>query len=128
MRSFSSLSACTVIFRTPVEPATRTRGRSQLLGNSAPFSGSVTHGPAAPEGAPNIPATSAETPTSKYGSLRKSLHRPTHGGGRSMPLPPKPPMPMLPPRPPVPIDPAEPSTSVADDLTPAHPAAPPTAA
>ena len=33
---------------------TRTRGRSQLLGNSAPSSGSVTHGPAAVDGSAEL--------------------------------------------------------------------------
>src|SRR5689334_17807183 len=80
-RSFASMSAWKVIFRAPVDPGTRTRGRSQLFGNSAPSSGSVTHGPPPPDGALNMPATSWATPTSKIGSDGKSVHRPLHFSG-----------------------------------------------
>ena len=71
----------TVILRTPVEPGTRTRGRSQLFGNSAPFFGLGDARARAADGAPNMPATSGETPTSKIGSVGKSVHRPTQGSG-----------------------------------------------
>src|SRR6188768_2884347 len=84
-RSLAWLGAWTVILRTSVEPGTRTRGRSQLLGNSAPSSGSVTHGPDTVDGSANRPATSEETPRSKIGSLGKSVHSPTHASGCIVP-------------------------------------------
>jgi hypothetical protein len=120
------MAAWKVIFNAPVDPGTRTRGRSQLFGNSAPSSGSVMQGPPVLDGKPNIPATSCDTPTSKMGSGGKSVHRPTHGSGILGPVPPKPPMLMLPAWPPVPFVPAVPEVPAAG-LTPAHPAAPTTA-
>ena len=114
-----------VIFNAPVDPGTRTRGRSQLFGNSAPSSGSVTQGPPVLDGRPKLPATSCDTPTSKIGSGGKSVHSPTHGSGILGPVPPKPPMLIEPACPPVPIVPALPV--LAAGLTPAHPAAPTTA-
>ena len=118
--SFASMSAWKVILRAPVEPGTRTRGRNQLFGNSAPSSGSVTHGPAPPVAEPNMPATSCETPTSKIGSVGKSLHSPMHGSTGGGPDPPKPPMPITPACPPFPVAPALPEPPGAI-FTPAHP-------
>src|SRR5882757_1630731 len=106
--SFTSRSEWKVILNGPAAPLTLTRGRNQLLGNSVPGSGSVTHGPA-PEGDEQV---LVGAPLSTTGVLGKSVQRPL-GPVQRMTMTP------LPPWPPAGLPPV-PSPA---DLTPAQPEA-----
>src|SRR6187549_3314771 len=93
-----------VILMGPVvDRGTRTRGRSQLIGNSASASGSVTQGPSAEVGAPNIPTTLGEVPSAMMGVAGKSVHGPLH---MTFVITGAPPTPMMPPS--APMFPAKP--------------------